>query len=477
MAALVTPAALHAPHVVNGAAPPRLVVIEAPAVRWADALAAVGEWVPLLEPAAEGRCVFAARGPSRAMGGEAEMARRLSALVAAHGPPGATAPVGVGVADSRFAALAAARESLEAGAPVVVPPGGTPAWLAPRTVRLLARCAEVDPEVVGLLERLGLARLGDVAALEESLVAGRFGALGLEMHRLARGDDRHPALAVAPPPVESRREAFDGPLPEAALVVAAAARLADPFLAHFAARGALVTHVVVRCEHESPAGAGVLERAWYLPEGATAAALVERVRWMLRDWRAGGVTALELRAEGARAATGRQLGLWGGRGPGDEAALRAIDRLRATLGDGALRVAAPSGGRDPGEAYALVPLEARGEAAPAPPPWRGAIPRPSPALVGAPGAAIDVRDAAGATVRVSARHEPSAEPARVRIGARDYDVVGWAGPWPVEERWWDPSRRRRRARMQVVVRGDGDAHVAMLVALEDGAWRLAALYA
>jgi hypothetical protein len=47
----------------------------------------------------------------------------------------------------------------------------------------------------------------------------------------------------------------------------------------------------------------------------------------------------------------------------------------------------------------------------------------------------------------------------------------------VEERWWDPVRRRRRARMQVVVRGDGDAHVAMLVALEDGAWRVAALYA
>ncbi|MEY2740195.1 MAG: hypothetical protein RL283_297 [Actinomycetota bacterium] len=457
--------------------PPRLAVVEASAVRWAEALAAIGEWVPLLEPAAEGRCVFAARGPARVMGGEAEMARRLAALVAARALPGAAARVGVGIADSRVAALAAARESGEAGVPVVVPPGGTPAWLAPRSVRLLAHCADVDPEVVGLLERLGLARLGDLAALEESLVAGRFGVLGLEMHRLARGDDRHPAVVVPPPPIESRREAFDGPIPEAALVEAAAARLAEPFLAHFASRGALVTHVVVRCEHESPAGGGVLARLWYLPEGCTAAALVERVHWMLRDWRGGGVTALELRAEGARAATGRQLGLWGGLGPGDDAALRAIDRLRATLGDGALRVAAPSGGRDPGEAYALVPLGARGDAPAASPPWRGAIPRPSPALVAAPGAAIDVRDAAGASVRVSARHEPSADPARVRIGARDYDVVGWAGPWPVEERWWDPVRRRRRARMQVVVRGDGDAHVAMLVALEDGAWRVAALYA
>jgi hypothetical protein len=31
--------------------------------------------------------------------------------------------------------------------------------------------------------------------------------------------------------------------------------------------------------------------------------------------------------------------------------------------------------------------------------------------------------------------------------------------------------------MQVVVRDDTGAHVAMLVALEDGAWRVAALYA
>jgi protein ImuB len=456
---------------------PRLVVVEAHGVRWADALAALGDQVPLLEPAAEGRCIFAARGPSRVMGGDDEMARRLVALVAAHAIPGAGTRVGVGVADSRFAALVAAHEALTASIPVVVAPGDTPAWLAPRTVRLLARCAEVEPEVVGLLERLGLARLGDLAALEESLVAGRFGALGLEMHRLARGDDRHPVLVVAPPPVASCREVFDGAIPDAATVVAAAARLAGPFLAHFAARGALVTHVVVRCEHESPSGSGAFERLWYLPEGCTAATLVERVGWMLRDRRGGAVTALEVRAEGARAATGRQLGLWGGRSPGDDAALRAIDRLHATLGEAALRVAAPSGGRDPAEAYAFVPLAARGEDAAAPSPWRGAIPRPSPALLAAPGAPIEVCDAAGARVRVSARHEPSGEPTRVRLGARDFAVVGWAGPWPVEERWWDPSRRRRRARMQVVVRDDTGAHVAMLVALEDGAWRVAALYA
>jgi hypothetical protein len=42
----------------------------------------------------------------------------------------------------------------------------------------------------------------------------------------------------------------------------------------------------------------------------------------------------------------------------------------------------------------------------------------------------------------------------------------------VDERWWDPLRRRRRVRLQVVV-GDG---VARLLVLEAERWRVAATY-
>jgi protein ImuB len=49
-------------------------------------------------------------------------------------------------------------------------------------------------------------------------------------------------------------------------------------------------------------------------------------------------------------------------------------------------------------------------------------------------------------------------------------VVGWAGPWPVTERWW--SVRRRRARVQVVT-ADG---VARLLCTERGQWWVEALY-
>ena len=51
-------------------------------------------------------------------------------------------------------------------------------------------------------------------------------------------------------------------------------------------------------------------------------------------------------------------------------------------------------------------------------------------------------------------------------------IAAWAGPWLVDERWWDPARRRRLARCQVVT-ADGAAH---LVVLEQRQWWLTATY-
>ncbi|MEO8363791.1 MAG: DNA polymerase Y family protein, partial [Ilumatobacteraceae bacterium] len=59
--------------------------------------------------------------------------------------------------------------------------------------------------------------------------------------------------------------------------------------------------------------------------------------------------------------------------------------------------------------------------------------------------------------------------------AAPYVVVSWAGPWPVEERWWDPTRRRRLARLQLVITR-GDTTRAVIVAREHGQWWLTATY-
>jgi protein ImuB len=51
-------------------------------------------------------------------------------------------------------------------------------------------------------------------------------------------------------------------------------------------------------------------------------------------------------------------------------------------------------------------------------------------------------------------------------------VTGWAGPWPVDERWWEAATGRRRARFQLTA-ADGSA---FLLSVETGRWWLEATY-
>jgi protein ImuB len=76
-------------------------------------------------------------------------------------------------------------------------------------------------------------------------------------------------------------------------------------------------------------------------------------------------------------------------------------------------------------------------------------------------------------VTVGARLELSAAPARLAIGDTPWvEITEWAGPWPVEERWWAPGESRRAAWFQVCL-ADGRA---LLVALSGGQWSVEAVY-
>jgi protein ImuB len=87
---------------------------------------------------------------------------------------------------------------------------------------------------------------------------------------------------------------------------------------------------------------------------------------------------------------------------------------------------------------------------------------------------VRLLDAAGRTVLVTERGQLPAPPATFQLAENPYGesgkpvpVTAWAGPWPVDERWWDPDAARQLARMQLV----DAAGRAYLVCFESAARR------
>ena len=80
---------------------------------------------------------------------------------------------------------------------------------------------------------------------------------------------------------------------------------------------------------------------------------------------------------------------------------------------------------------------------------------------------IAVHDVRGRTVAVDERGTLSAAPAVLvsQTGGRR-ELSAWAGPWPLEERWWDAAAARRAHRFQVV---DTDG-TAWLLSLDAEGW-------
>jgi protein ImuB len=107
------------------------------------------------------------------------------------------------------------------------------------------------------------------------------------------------------------------------------------------------------------------------------------------------------------------------------------------------------------------------------PPWPGRIPKPAPAVVPPQSPPAVVLDDTGTPVGVSARLELTGDPAALIVErGRPIPISGWAGPWPIDERWWAAGEGRRRARFQVRLE-DGRA---LLLSLESGHWAVEAIY-
>ena len=80
----------------------------------------------------------------------------------------------------------------------------------------------------------------------------------------------------------------------------------------------------------------------------------------------------------------------------------------------------------------------------------------------------------GRSVAVSDRGLVIGEPTRFRPdpAGPELGVQAWAGPWPIDELWWDPDGARQVARFQLV----GLDGSAWLMLVEQGEWWTEARY-
>ncbi len=440
-------------------------------------VAAVDATVPGVEVLRPGLLILNARGAARFFGSEAAAAERLVDAVAAVG-----VEAQIGIADVLSTAVLAARRA------ALVPPGGGAEYLAPLPIRELAvepsLAAPERAELVDLLDRLGLRRIGDFARLTPAEVASRFGADAVLAHRCARALPERPVSARPVPPDLAVEYPCDPPIERVDTAAFAGRLLATELHARLSAASVACTRLAVIARTEA---GEELSRIWRCAEPLTPAGTADRVRWQLDGWLTrrtgarptGPITVLRLEPVEVVAAGALQLGLWGGVGETEERFRRVLVRVQGLLGGEAVRLGVLSGGRGPAERITMVALGDEPVPAADPAlPWPGQLPQPAPAVILLNRPQVRLVDAATADVHVTERGLFSAEPARLHWGSRQWRLDGWAGPWPVDERWWTPeSADAFIARAQVRLAAEPADMRVLLLSYRGGSWYVEGIYA
>jgi len=432
---------------------------EADARAFEDVLVGIETIAPGVAPLRPGLCALHV--PSRFYGGEVE----AGAVVAEHLVRLGVWDVRLGVADGLFAAEQAARQACAQDS-VIVPPGESAAFLRDLPVDVLG-----DDALAGLLRRMGITTLGGFASLPRADVHTRFGTQGALLHRLAAGDDSQPVSRRRPPPELTAALSFEPPLDRVDQIAFSLRTAADGFVADLSDRGAVCTTVRIEIDAD---GQLISTRRWMHPRWFSAADLVDRVRWQLQAARVGApVDAVRLVPESVEPLGDHAESLFGG-GP-DERVERGVARVQGIVGhDGVVQVQV-QGGRGHRDRHLVTPWgEKPVVVRAADQPWPASVPPPAPATVFEQPQRAWVVGAEGVSVGVSGRGVVTGEPRRFRpVPDADWlPVASWAGPWPVDERWWDVASSRRIARFQVV----GVDGSAWLMIVEDGRWHTEARY-
>lgn len=458
-------------------------------------VAAVDATVPGVEVLRPGVLALTARGAARFFGSEEAAAERLVDAVAAVG-----VECQIGIADELSTAVFAARHA------TLVPAGKGAEFLAPLSVSELAgESSLAGPErkdLVDLLWRLGLRRIGDFAALTPAEVSSRFGADAIAAHRCSRAEPERPPSSRPPSPDLTVQDRCDPPIERVDMAAFAGRRLATRLHERLSAASVACTRLAIYAETET---GEQLSRIWRCAEPLTPDSTADRIRWQLDGWltrralrtrrtsaqadcdaaheewdERGAITLLRLEPIEVVSAGALQLGLWGGVGEDEERARRALIRVQGLLGGDAVRMGVLSGGRGPGERITMVNLgdEPVPAADPAQP-WPGRLPEPAPTMILTNRPEVRLEAADGSPVWVSDRGLFTADPARLHWGSSSWHLTAWAGPWPLDDRWWSPRLPHgyaARAQVQLDAADEDHRRRVLLLLGYQHTWHVEGLY-
>ena len=187
---------------------------------WEGILRKLEEAGLAMEPVEPGGAYFETRGIERLAGGVRPAVQRALDAV------GPTWEPRVGVAERRFAALAAASVAAACRA-LVVDDEESELFLAPLPLHLLP----LSPERREELSELGVKRLGELARLPRVAVADRLGAEGIEAWRLANGEGDARVMPRRPPSEIAEGLEFPEPVANELTLARALSVLVDRLLA------------------------------------------------------------------------------------------------------------------------------------------------------------------------------------------------------------------------------------------------------
>jgi protein ImuB len=410
---------------------------------WAAVLDALDAASPIVEDTGLGRAFLAMHGIA---GGPAAWLGAVRGALA-----GFDLPIRVGCGPNRFVAHAAVRTADGA-----ICDGDPAAFVAPLPLELL----ELDAAVGERLRLLGIATLGELAALPHGPFVRRFGAAAAAWHDRARGRDPEP-LRPRPRALRIDRGLYgEGEATSEEQVLFALRALVGQVIDDLTAAGRRAGRLTLLLECENDTNRTVSVRV--AQPTAVPATLFELLRARLE-----GVTleapVIGLRLAAEELATGGvALSLFAAGDPDPDAVGVVLARLDAALGEGHARRARIVEGprierRSVLEPFTLEPLTTRGPRS---------EPPPLPAVTAlqlriVPPRPVDVRVQGGAPRFV---------------GTPPHEVVEHAGPWRVDEQWWGPAlgTGTRLARDEYDVCLDDGA--LLRIAREGGAWTLRGVY-